>query len=47
MKEKFQEAANKAGLDNLLQKKENGIHEMLMENGKNLFWRRATKDFHC
>ncbi|MDU5080384.1 hypothetical protein CIW83_02370 [Tissierella sp. P1] len=33
---KIQEAANKAGLDNLLQKKENGIHEMLMENGKNL-----------
>lgn len=34
--EKIQEAANKAGLANLLQKKENGIHEMLMENGKNL-----------
>ncbi|MBU5313884.1 ABC transporter ATP-binding protein/permease [Tissierella carlieri] len=33
---KIQEAANKAGLDNLLQKKENGIDEMLMENGKNL-----------
>lgn len=34
--EKVQDSAKKAGLDGLLQKKENGIHEMLMENGKNL-----------
>lgn len=33
---KVQEAANKAGLDSLLKKKEKGINEMLMENGKNL-----------
>ncbi len=33
---KIQDAASKAGLDNLLKKKENGIYEMLMENGKNL-----------
>ena len=36
MEEKVQEAANKAGLDSLLKKKEKGINEMLMENGKNL-----------
>ncbi len=30
------EAANKAGLGDLLSKKENGIYEMLEENGKNL-----------
>jgi len=29
-------AANISGLQTLLEKKENGIHEMLMENGKNL-----------
>ncbi len=29
-------AANRAGLDSLLNKKDEGIHEMLMENGKNL-----------
>lgn len=33
---KVKEAANKAGLDSLVKKKENGINEMLMENGKNL-----------
>lgn len=30
------EAANKAGLSDLLTKKSNGLNEMLMENGKNL-----------
>lgn len=34
--EKVKDSANKAGLDGLLQKKENGINKMLMENGKNL-----------
>ncbi|MGB4006667.1 MAG: ABC transporter ATP-binding protein, partial [Halanaerobiales bacterium] len=34
--EEVLEAANKAGLGDLLSKKENGIHEMLEENGKNL-----------
>ncbi len=30
------EAIGRAGLDGLIQKKENGVQEMLMENGKNL-----------
>lgn len=34
--EKVLGAALKAGLDSLLEKKENGINEMLLENGKNL-----------
>ncbi|WMM23756.1 ABC transporter ATP-binding protein [Tissierella sp. MB52-C2] len=34
--ERILRAANEAGLDGLLRKKENGINEMLMENGKNL-----------
>jgi ATP-binding cassette subfamily B protein len=34
--QKVLEAVAKSGLDNLIQKKENGIYEMLMENGKNL-----------
>ncbi|NLM97439.1 MAG: ABC transporter ATP-binding protein [Halanaerobiaceae bacterium] len=34
--EEVLEAASKAGLDNLLSRKENGIYEMLEENGKNL-----------
>lgn len=34
--EKVLDAARKSGLDNLIDKKENGIQEMLMENGKNL-----------
>ena len=33
---KVLKAANNAGLDGLLRKKEKGINEMLMENGKNL-----------
>ena len=33
---KVVESANKSGLDGLIQKKENGIYEMLLENGKNL-----------
>lgn len=33
---KVLKAANNAGLDGLLRKKEEGINEMLMENGKNL-----------
>ena len=36
LKEEVLEAANKAGLGDLLSKKENGIYEMLEENGKNL-----------
>ncbi|MSU00966.1 ABC transporter ATP-binding protein [Tissierella pigra] len=34
--ERILRAANQAGLDGLIGKKENGINEMLMENGKNL-----------
>ena len=34
--EKVLDAAKKSGLENLIQKKENGIYEMLLENGKNL-----------
>jgi ABC-type multidrug transport system fused ATPase/permease subunit len=34
--ERILRAANEAGLDGLLRKKEKGINEMLMENGKNL-----------
>lgn len=34
--EQVLDAAAKSGLDSLIQKKEDGIHEMLMENGKNL-----------
>lgn len=34
--EKVLKAAEKAGLKGLIEKKENGIQEMLMENGKNL-----------
>lgn len=34
--EKVEEAANKSGLDNLIEKKDHGIYEMLLENGKNL-----------
>lgn len=35
-KEEVLEASKKAGLEELLNKKENGLSEMLMENGKNL-----------
>lgn len=34
--EEVLEAAKKSGLDSLLTKKENGIYEMVLENGKNL-----------
>ncbi|NLV88387.1 MAG: ABC transporter ATP-binding protein [Tissierellia bacterium] len=34
--EEVLEAAKKSGLDSLLSKKENGLYEMLLENGKNL-----------
>lgn len=34
--EKVMEAARKAGLETLISKKENGIYEMVQENGKNL-----------
>lgn len=36
MEEEVLEAAKKAGLEEFLSKKENGLNEMLMENGKNL-----------
>ena len=34
--EEVLEATKKSGLDSLLSKKENGLYEMLLENGKNL-----------